>query len=101
MIDYLNPRCRPSTLDNCVNVLLILRAVKRALKQFSGTVLDVGCGTMPYRGLILSGGGGGVTRYIGLDLHNDLYRPDVAWDGRTIPLCSGSADVVIMTEVLE
>ena len=100
MIDYLAPQCRPSTLDSYGNVRLLLGAVQRALGRFTGEVLDVGCGRMPYKSLILSESR--AMRYIGLDLPDDNYEPpDLLWDGHTIPLPDASVDSALLTEVLE
>jgi SAM-dependent methyltransferase len=101
MIDYLVPQCRPATLDSYVNVCLLLEAVQGALGSFKGQVLDVGCGRMPYKSLILSEQSR-ATRYIGLDLPTDNYDPpDLLWDGLTIPLPDCSVDSAMLTEVLE
>lgn len=101
MIDYLAPQCRPSTLDSYGNVRLLLGAVERALGSFKGEVLDVGCGRMPYKSLILSEQSR-VTGCIGLDLPTAYYEPpDLLWDGRTIPLPDSSVDSALLTEVLE
>lgn len=100
MIDYVAPQCRPSTLDGYANVRLLLGAVQRALGDFYGDVLDVGCGHMPYKKLILSTPSR-ATRYIGLDLSGNGFQPDLEWDGRTIPLADASVDTALLTEVLE
>src|SRR5262245_50536365 len=80
----------------------IRRKLSGALSQFSGTLLDVGCGQMPYKKLVESPPSS-VKRYIGLDLRNGPYggMPDLQWDGKTIPLDSDSIDCAIATEVLE
>ena len=101
MIDYLAPQCWPSTLDSYGNVRLILGAIRRALGNFEGEVLDIGCGRMPYKNLILSGLSR-ATRYIGLDLPNATMPPaPMVWDGRVIPLPDCSMDSAMLTEVLE
>jgi len=100
MIDYVAPQCRPSTLDGYANVCLLLGAVQRAVGDFNGEVLDVGCGHMPYKRLILSKPSR-ATRYIGLDLSRNGFQPDLEWDGRTIPLADASVDTALLTEVLE
>jgi SAM-dependent methyltransferase len=101
MIDYLAPQCWPSTLDSYGNVRLILGAIRRALGSFEGDVLDVGCGRMPYKALILSESSR-ATRYIGLDLAKPNYPPpEMTWDGRAIPLPDCSVDSALLTEVLE
>ena len=73
------------------------------LARAEGTVVDVGCGAQPYRGLLPT-----QTRYIGLDAENALQdfgysMPDVLAipsDGRW-PVASGDADLVLATETLE
>lgn len=101
MIDYLTPRCRPSTLDSYGNVRLLLEALRRNLGNMKGDVLDVGCGRMPYKTLILSEPSR-ATKYIGMDIPNGNYSaPDLFWDGRAIPLADCSVDTAILTEVLE
>lgn len=101
VIDYLTPRCTPSTLDSYGNVRLLLEALRRDLGNMKGEVLDVGCGRMPYKTLILSEPSR-ATKYIGMDIPNGNYgEPDVVWDGRAIPLSDCSVDTAILTEVLE
>lgn len=98
---YLSPRCRPWTLDSFGNRRLILAALVRILPRFSGVVLDVGCGHKPYKSLLLASPSR-ASRYIGLDLPDNLYEPpDLQWDGQKIPLGNASVDGVLMTEVLE
>jgi SAM-dependent methyltransferase len=73
------------------------------LSRVTGTVVDVGCGAQPYRGLL-----GPQVRYIGLDTDRALDEfgydvPDVlpiGADGRW-PVEDGRADVVLATETLE
>jgi SAM-dependent methyltransferase len=101
VIDYSAPQCRPSTLDSYGNVRLILGAVERALAHFNGEVLDVGCGHMPYKSLILSERSR-ATRFVGMDLPSPNYEmPDLLWDGSVIPLPDSSVDSAMLTEVLE
>ena len=98
---YLAPPCRPSTLDSFGNRRLLLRTLKGALANFRGRLLDVGCGHQPYRSLLLAPPSL-ATDYIGLDLADNLYQPpDLAWDGKQIPLEDASVDSVLLTEVLE
>jgi SAM-dependent methyltransferase len=98
---YLAPACRPSTLDSFGNRRLILAALRASLPRFSGLVLDVGCGHMPYKSLLLSPPSC-ASAYIGVDLPANLYgSPDLEWDGRKIPLSDAAVDSVLLTEVLE
>ncbi len=99
--DFLNPRCVPSKLDTYCARASIRRALLAALPRLSGSLLDVGCGYMPYRSL-LERPAGPVTRYVGLDLPANGYsQPDVEWDGKTIPLAGGAFDAALATEVFE
>ena len=81
----------------------ILNSLKRALPFFRGTLLDVGCGHMPYKSIVL-GADSNVSNYIGMDLSdNRSYtdKPDITWDGVAIPLADRSVDCAMATEVLE
>jgi len=77
---------------------------KIAPVYFNGVLLDLGCGRMPYKKLIEEKSG--ITQYIGMDIENpvyqqDAFKPDLFWDGKTIPLESSSVNTVILVEVLE
>jgi SAM-dependent methyltransferase len=100
--DFLNPLCLPSTLDSFISRRAILKALRSCLNDFNGIVLDVGCGYMPYKGLVLSPPSR-ATEYLGLDLENGIYRnkPDIYWKGNEIPLAESSVDCAMATEVLE
>jgi SAM-dependent methyltransferase len=98
-----NPRCSLGTLDIFYIRQSILSALKRELANFSGTLLDVGCGYMPYKPLLLSPLTK-VDRYLGLDLEkNEIYenRPDLVWDGNKIPLPDCMVECAIATEIFE
>lgn len=98
---FLTPRCTPDNLDTFLVRSAILQALQAALPRLSGTLLDVGSGYMPYRSL-LQAPAGRVTHYIGLDLYGNRYqRPDLEWDGTTIPLHENSVDCALATEVFE
>lgn len=59
------------------------------------TVLDVGCGTMPYRTLFTTKG----ARYLGADIDG---TPDVLMDpSGEIPMADANADFVVSFQVLE
>jgi SAM-dependent methyltransferase len=94
---------RPKTMFVYSARTSILERIKYEAKTFKGTVLDIGCGIMPYRGLIESNPA--VEKYIGMDLEQPTYyahvEPDLKWDGHTIPLEDASVDCVMATEVLE
>jgi SAM-dependent methyltransferase len=77
-------------------------ALMKAVRSYSSghelsncTVLDFGCGTMPYRSLFTSSG----ARYIGADIEGTpdiLIGPDGA-----LPLADESVDFVVSFQVLE
>lgn len=81
----------------------IFKAVKNAIPQFKGKVLDSGCGSMPYKEIILENKN--VESYLGLDIDTSLNyegaKPDFLWDGIRMPFENESFDIVISTEVLE
>jgi SAM-dependent methyltransferase len=99
--EFLNPACSSATLE----VFIVRRAIVEALSvqvpKLRGTLVDIGCGYMPYKPLVLAPPSK-VERYIGIDLHDNAYqRPDLEWDGYTLPLRDNSADCALATEVFE
>jgi SAM-dependent methyltransferase len=98
---FLSPRCTPSTVDIYHDRRAILRALRQALPLMEGTLLDIGCGYMPYKPLVLAAPTR-VTRYIGMDFANgDYQKPDIAWNGQQIPLDDATVDCAMATEVFE
>jgi glycosyltransferase involved in cell wall biosynthesis len=99
---FLNPPLTPENCDLYWVRTSIHRAVRQAMPFFHGTMLDVGCGVMPYRRMITQAPSR-VTRYIGLDIETQIYNAavDLRWDGRRIPLPDASVDCAMATEVLE
>jgi SAM-dependent methyltransferase len=100
---FLDPCLTPSTADRFVVRTAILRELKNILSQLNGVLLDVGCGQMPYRPLLLSNETK-VTKYIGIDMPTSRYgiiQPDIIWDGRRLPFENNAADCALLTEVLE
>lgn len=81
----------------------ILKAVEDVIPQLHGKILDSGCGSMPYKKMILSNQK--VQSYVGLDIEAGLnyedVKPDFLWDGSIMPFEDECFDVVISTEVLE
>ncbi len=98
---FLNPTCSRSTLDLYQWRKSILHALVEQLPGFEGTFLDVGCGRMPYKPLVLAPPSC-VQKYIDMDLGMDKYgQPDLKWDGQTIPLEGGLVQCAMAIEVLE
>ena len=92
--EYLAPKLTSKNLDIYVVRKSILSALQQILPNFSGTLLDIGCGYMPYKPLLLNSPSK-VDNYIGLDIANNIYmKPDLEWDGNNIPLPDSSIDCI-------
>ena len=106
--DFLNPRCLPSKLDLYGARRGSLKAISAQLPNFHGKLLDIGCGRMPYKSMLISAPSR-VEKYIGMDLprlvglpgYTQLPSPDLIWDGQIIPLEANSVECAICTEVFE
>lgn len=74
-------------------------AMTELAPRLAGRLLDVGCGSQPYRSLF------SVDEYIGLDIDNDISRQrgiaDYLYDGNTFPFADESFDSVLCNQVLE
>jgi SAM-dependent methyltransferase len=82
----------------------IFKALQDNLSCFSGRLLDIGCGKMPYKEYILKNSK--VEKFIGLDIENallydPLVKPDFTWNGINMPFEDNSFDSAFGTEVLE
>ena len=74
--------------------------VRGRLSDMCGTVVDLGCGTAPFRDDILKH----AEEYIGVDWGNCIHasRPDVVADlNQPIPISDATADHVVSFEVIE
>lgn len=75
------------------------RAVRTAAPMLQGRLLDVGCGTKPYRDLF------SVSEYVGMEIDSELTRQrgvaDVYYDGSCFPFEDASFDAVLCNQVLE
>ena len=94
----------PGWLGIFVNPFYFARAgLRDAMVEFapalSGKLLDVGCGSKPYRSLFT------VDAYIGLDIDSETTRQrglaDYLYDGGQFPFPDGSFDSVLCNQVLE
>lgn len=101
---FLNIALDNQTIDVYVPRRAILKAVKECTLALKGTLLDVGCGQMPYKQLMLEANPS-ITKYIGLDLAtssvHDTSVADIHWDAKKIPISNNSVDSAMATEVLE
>ncbi len=97
----------PQTWDNISMYVIrtcIWKAVQVCAPKFSGHLLDVGCGSKPYRKFLLDNKY--INQYTGLDIYtaivyDDNVKPDYTWDGTTMPFSDNSFDTLMATEVLE
>lgn len=77
----------------------LLAGLQEFFPRLTGEMLDVGCGSKPYRAFIPA------TRYVGLEFDTPRARAsfeaDAYYDGRTFPFPSGSFDGVLCSQVFE
>lgn len=78
----------------------IIFALKNISNQVYGDVLDVGCGSMPYRRLF------NCLKYIGMEVKisghdHSTSTADIYYDGFNFPISPNSYDTVVCFEVLE
>jgi len=109
MIRGLREICRrhmffPGWLGIFINPFYFARAgLRDAMTEFaprlSGHLLDVGCGSKPYRSLFEVDG------YIGLDIESELSRErkvaDFYYDGNIFPFADATFDAVLCNQVFE
>lgn len=94
----------PGPLGLVINPFYIARRglykeMARVAPQLSGRLLDVGCGTKPYKHLF------NVESYTGLEIDTTLNREkkdvDVFYDGTRFPFENHTFDAVLCNQVLE
>jgi SAM-dependent methyltransferase len=78
----------------------LLKVLLKYIPQLSGSVMDFGCGSKPYRSLFH------VTEYIGVDFHGQGHSHeneviDVYYDGISIPFENNRFDGIFSSEVFE
>ena len=101
---YVRQQFFPSWLGIFVNPFYFARsglssAVAEYAPTLKGHLLDVGCGTKPYRELFR------VESYVGLDIGSEVSRKrgiaDYYYDGKRFPFEEASFDSILCNEVLE
>lgn len=96
----------PSWLGVVISpVYIVRRGLHKAILDlspaFSGSILDLGCGTKPYEPLFTK-----ARSYIGVDIevsghdHADS-KVDIFYDGKTLPFLTESFDCIVSFEVFE
>jgi len=77
----------------------LCEAISEFAPLLSGRLLDVGCGSKPYKSLFV------VDAYIGLDIDSEMARmrgiADYLYDGSAFPFTDSSFDAVLCNQVLE
>ena len=77
----------------------LMRAMRDTAPRLGGALLDVGCGTQPYRALFRA------DRYVGLDIDNAAVRArgvaDLFYDGGAFPVADAQFDSILCNQVLE
>ncbi len=91
----------PSLLGFFINTFYFSRkalfaAISRCAPNLRGRLLDVGCGSMPYKRLFSS-----ATSYTGMEIEGSSKRVDVYYGGAGFPFEDASFDSVVATQVLE
>ena len=104
MIDFVDIKLSLDNIDTYHIRLSIFNSIRNNLNNFSGILLDVGCGKMPYKNFILNNSI--VEEYIGVDVegalnYDDNIKPDFLWDGVVMPFSDEFCDCILLTEVLE
>ncbi len=102
--EFIAPVLTRKTMDRYFHRVAIYQVVEEITPYLNGTLLDAGCGQMPYRSFILNNSN--VTDYVGLDIetainYSDEVKPDVTWNGKVMPFDDNSFECVMATEVLE
>lgn len=100
---FVKPSLSIGNMDRFIVRSAILSAVSSYKGFFKGRCLDVGCGDMPYRSLLL-GQPSEVREYIGIDRPGERCQtrpPDLVFVNGVIPLLPQTIDCALCTEVLE
>lgn len=74
---------------------LLYQSMAERAHYARGKMLDVGCGSKPYRALFSN-----VELYVGLDMPS-VPEADIHADGQFLPFCGESFDTVTLNQVLE
>lgn len=71
-------------------------AIEEDAQLMKGRLLDVGCGTMPYKRLFTS-----AEDYVGMEINGSSKKADVYYDGRSFPFKDAEFDSILSTQTLE
>jgi SAM-dependent methyltransferase len=79
-----------------LSIYYLRKTYKRILPSYKGRILDVGCGSKPYRHLF-----GPIEEYLGLDVYASSDVDIIVEPGKPWPLPDQSFDVIFASQVLE
>ncbi len=104
MIDYRNLKLTDNNIDIFYPLTQKVRVISYvAKKYFSGILLDIGCGKMPYKKMIQEESA--ISSYVGVDIENNIYqdqmKPDSFWEGKNLPFQNNEYECAMLIEVLE
>ena len=104
MNQFINIPFTDANIDRYTIRNAIFKAIEKSTYLFSGSLLDIGCGKMPYKSYILEHSN--VENYTGLDIESALsydnkIKPDHTWDGIKMPFSNNTFECAFGTEVLE
>ncbi len=101
---YKSEQFNPKILGLFINPFYFARkglyeSISKLSPNLRGKLLDIGCGTKPYKDICK------VDEYIGLEIDDGANRnnkhADVLYDGRKIPFSDKTFDSIIITQVFE
>jgi len=102
---YINEQFNPNIIGLFINPFYFARKglyqnVSSLVSNLNGKLLDVGCGTKPYKNICDN-----VTEYIGLEIDDEGNRQhkfaDAFYDGKTIPFKDKLFDSILSNQVFE
>jgi SAM-dependent methyltransferase len=104
MTDYRNLEYGINNLETYHALTKKVKVISNVSKKyFFGKLLDIGCGVMPYKDLILESNN--ISEYVGVDIENPAYqkhvKPDIYWDGKDLPIDNNVYNSAMLIEVLE
>ncbi len=104
MGDYRDSKYSIKNMETYFPLTKKAKLISKVSKQyFSGKLLDIGCGVMPYKGIVLESNK--VEKYVGVDIENPTYqktiKPDLFWNGKDLPVKDDIYDSAMLIEVLE
>ena len=104
MKDFIHIELNLKNLDRYCIRRAIFKALNVCLPLLKGSLLDIGCGKMPYKEHLLKNAD--ISSYTGLDIESALQydknvKPDFTWNGVTMPFEDTSFECAFGTEVLE